>query len=183
MKATEQLMDEHEGVKVMLNILERIYGPSGTAGTLNISHFDEILEFLKVFIDKCHHGKEEDLLFPALIAAGIPENGPITVMLQEHQMGRGYIKAMNDSYVSYMSGDQSSYDVIRRNALDYISLLRSHIEKENNILFVMADRVLSAEKQEELFEGFERIEEERIGVGKHEEFHKMLERLSGIYLK
>jgi hypothetical protein len=46
----------------------------------------------------------------------------------------------------------------------------------------MADSLLSEQSQDELFEGFEKIEEDRIGVGKHEEFHGLLKKLSGIYL-
>ena len=55
-------------------------------------------------------------------------------------------------------------------------------EKENNVLFVVADSRLSEKRQDELFEGFEKIEVDRIGVGKHEEFHGLLEKLSGVYL-
>ena len=66
MKATQQLKDEHEGVKIMLNILEQVCRQLGTKGSLNKEHFEGILDFLKVFVDRCHHGKEEDLLFPAL---------------------------------------------------------------------------------------------------------------------
>ena len=183
MKATQQLRDEHEGVKIMLSILEQLCRPLEAAENLNKEHFEGILEFLKVFVDKCHHGKEEDLLFPALIAVGVPKDGPIAVMLQEHEMGRNYVKAMSDVYATYRAGDKSSYKAIRQNALAYISLLRDHIEKENNVLFVMADNSLSEERQDELFEGFERIEVERIGVGKHEEFHGLLEKLSETYLK
>jgi hemerythrin-like domain-containing protein len=62
-------------------------------------------------------------------------------------------------------------------------LLKDHIEKENSVLFMMADSRLSEKRQDELFEGFEKIEEERIGVGKHEEFHGLLKKLSGAYLK
>jgi hypothetical protein len=47
---------------------------------------------------------------------------------------------------------------------------------------VMADSRLSEKRQDELFEGFEKIEEERIGVGKHEQFHGLLEKLSQLYL-
>ena len=183
MKATEQLRNEHEGIKVMLNILEQICRQLETDGNLNKEHFDGILEFLKVFVDKCHHGKEEDLLFPALIAAGVPKDGPIAVMLQEHQMGRNYIKAMSDTYNVYLGGDKPSYKAVGQNAFSYISLLRNHIDKENNVLFMMADSLLSDIKQDELFEGFEGIEKERIGVGKHEEFHGLLKNLSKIYLK
>jgi hemerythrin-like domain-containing protein len=182
MKATQQLRDEHEGVKIMLSILEQVCQQLEAAGSLNKEHFEGILEFLKVFVDKCHHGKEEELLFPALVAVGVPEDGPIAVMLQEHEMGRNYIRAMSDAYATYIEGNKSSYKSIRQNALAYISLLRNHIEKENTVLFVLADSHLSEGRQAELFEGFERIEVERIGLGKHEEFHGLLKKLSGIYL-
>ena len=183
MKATQQLRDEHEGIKVMLAILEKVTQQFETAGTLNKEHFEGILEFLKVFVDKCHHGKEEDLLFPALVAAGVPERGPIAVMLREHEIGRGYVRAMDKAYAGYTTGDSSlSKDIVQK-AHGYIALLRDHIEKENNVLFAMADDRLSEKEQDELFEGFEKIEVERIGIGRHEEFHGLIKTLSGIYLK
>lgn len=181
MKATQQLRNEHEGIKVMLNILEQVCQQLQKDGNLNKEHFDGVLEFLKVFVDKCHHGKEEDLLFPALIKAGMPKDGPVAVMLMEHQMGRNYIKAIADAYFVFVKGDKNSTTAIIQNTMAYISLLRNHIEKENNILFVMADNALSEKTQDELFEGFERIEEERIGIGKHEEFHALLKKLSTMY--
>ena len=89
---------------------------------------------------------------------------------------------MSIGFAGYMTGEKSSSKEVLKNARAYISLLRDHIEKENNVLFVMADNLLSEKRQDELFEGFEKIEEERIGVGKHEEFHGLLNKLSGIYL-
>jgi hemerythrin-like domain-containing protein len=183
MKATRQLRDEHEGVRIMLGILEKLCEKFETSGSIDKEHFEGILEFLKVFVDQCHHAKEEELLFPALIAAGVPEEGPIAVMLREHEMGRGYVRTMSRTWGTYMTGDKSSSGEIIQNAQDYILLLRNHIEKENDVLFVMADDLLSEKKQDELFEGFEKIEEERIGVSKHEEFHGLIKKLSGIYLK
>ncbi len=52
MKATQQLRDEHEGVNIMLNILEKLCQQLATIGSLNKEHFEGILEFLKVFVDK-----------------------------------------------------------------------------------------------------------------------------------
>jgi len=182
MKATQQLKDEHEGIKIMLSILGEVSRQLETTGNLNKEHFDGILEFLKVFVDKCHHAKEEELLFPALVVAGVPKDGPIEVMLNEHETGRNYIKAMNAAFEEYIAGDMSLSANIMQNIHGYSSLLRDHIEKENAVLFVMADKLLSEEKQDELLEGFEKIESERIGVGKHEEFHGLLKKLSGIYL-
>jgi hemerythrin-like domain-containing protein len=182
MKAIQQLRDEHEGVKIMLSILERVCQQLEAVGNLNKAHFEGVLEFLRVFVDKCHHGKEEDLLFPALIAVGVPKEDLIAVLLREHEMGRRYVKAMSEGYVTYIAADKSTSKDIIQNGHGYISLLKDHIEKENNVLFVMADSRLSGKRQDELFEGFEKIEEERIGVGKHEQFHSLLEKLSRVYL-
>lgn len=182
MKATQQLKDEHEGIKIMLRILEQVCRQLEAAGNLNKGHFEGILEFLSVFVDRCHHGKEEELLFPALIAAGVPKEGPVAVMLHEHEMGRNYVKAMSQAHAAYLAEDGSSSEDIVQNARDYIALLKDHIEKENKVLFVTADSRLSEKTQNRLFEGFETIEAERIGVGRHEEFHDLLEKLSGIYL-
>jgi len=182
MRATQQLRDEHEGVKIMLSVLGQVCQQLEATGNLNTEHFEGILEFLKIFVDKCHHGKEEELLFPALVAVGVPEDGPIAVMLHEHEMGRNHVKAMSTAFAGYMTGSISSSKDVLENAHGYISLLRDHIEKETNVIFVMADSLLSEQRQDELFEGFEKIEEDRIGAGKHEEFHGLLKKLSGIYL-
>jgi hemerythrin-like domain-containing protein len=181
MKATQQLKDEHESVKVMLGILGHVYRKLESTGSLNIEHFEKILEFLKVFVDKCHHGKEEELFFPALETAGIPKDGPIAVMLYEHEMGRKYIRAMSDAFAQYLKKNKSAAANISQHAKNYIDLLMAHIEAENNVLFAMADSRLSQKTQNELFSGFEKIEELQIGAGKHEEFHALLTKLGGIY--
>lgn len=62
-------------------------------------------------------------------------------------------------------------------------LLTDHIDKENNILFAMADDRLSTETQEKLFEGYAKIEASRIGAGRHEEFHALLHKRGDVYLK
>jgi hemerythrin-like domain-containing protein len=182
MKATRQLKEEHEGIKIMLSILKRVCKQLESKGRLNKEHFEGILEFLKVFVDTCHHGKEEDLLFPALEAAGVPKEGPIATALHQHELGRNHVKAMSNAFSVFVAGDGASSQDIVQNAQDYILLLKDHIEMENTVLFVAADNRLSEKKQNELFEGFEKIEEDRMGVGKHEAFHTLLKNLSQIYL-
>ena len=180
MKPTEQLKAEHEGIKLMLKILDKVFAkPEG----INHEHFTKILEFLKVFVDKCHHGKEEDLLMPAMIEAGVSkEKGAIKFTLMEHAEGRVYIKGMSDAFDRIKKGDSKASGKIVENGNNYIDLLIKHIDKEESILFPMADKVLSQAKQTELEEGFEKLEVERIGLGKHEEFHKLLHQLKEIYL-
>ena len=180
-KATQQLKDEHDGIKLMFQILYKICERHKATGDLNIDHLVNIIEFFKIFVDKCHHGKEEDLLFPAMEQAGIPRQGPIGVMLAEHEKGRGYVKAINAALEKYQTGDKSAAVELTENAEEYMDLMLSHIDKEDNVLYPMGDQRFSKEKDEELYGEFEKIEEERIGAGKHEEFHKLLRNLKEIY--
>jgi len=183
MKPTEQLKAEHEGVKLMLRILDKVCDKIKSTQELNQEHFTKMLEFLKVFVDKCHHGKEEDLLFPALEEAGVPKKGgPIGVMLIEHEQGRNHIKGMSEAFDKFKKGDRKASVKIAENSESYIAILTQHIDKEEGILFPMADKVLSKATQDELNEEFEKLEVERIGLGKHEEFHKLLHQLKEIYL-
>jgi hemerythrin-like domain-containing protein len=181
-KATQQLKDEHEGIKLMFQILDKLCEKLKTHGELNTDHLGDILEFFKVFVDKCHHGKEEDLLFPAMAQAGIPRHGgPIGVMLAEHEMGRGYVRLIQAALERYTSGDKTASDAIIDNAKGYIALMLGHIDKEDHVLYPMGDQRFSKEKDKALFEGFEKIEEARIGLGKHEEFHRLMHNLKEIY--
>ncbi len=183
MKATQQLKDEHEGIKLMLSIMEKICGNLKNGEDLNVNHYKKIIDFLKTFADKCHHGKEEGILFPAMGQRGIPhEGGPIGVMLYEHEQGRAFIKGMNDALAAYENGNQDSVKDLIAASEGYIQLLRDHIEKENNILFMMADQVLTEPEQAQIFDEFEKLEEEKIGLGKHEEYHQLLHELRDIYL-
>lgn len=184
MKASRQLRDEHEGIRTMLRIMEVIRKQAQNSGNFDKAHFAAILEFLKVFVDQCHHAKEEELLFPALEAAGVPKDGgPIGVMLHEHALGRELVKTMEASFNALSkNGGQSALQEVSHHTEEYIALLSGHIDKESGILFDMADHMLSEMKQRELHEAFEKIEEERIGAGKHEAFHKLLHTLHDIYL-
>ena len=183
MKSTDELSSEHRGIEVMLDILDEAARRIVTGEPADFGHLEGMMEFLSVFADKCHHGKEEEFLFPGLEAAGIPnEGGPIGVMLSEHRKGRECIAGMKKGVAALMAEDEEGNFLFADNAREYTALLRQHIQKEDNVLFVMAAQRLDATKDEELFREFEKLEEERIGKGKHEEFHALLDRLKEIYL-
>jgi hemerythrin-like domain-containing protein len=168
-KATQDLRNEHDAILHVFTILDKVLS-SDTKEEAEILKFgNELIYFLKIFADKCHHGKEEDYLFKELVAKGIPnEGGPIGVMLREHQQGREYIALMSETLESK---DLAKFKSM---ATKYRDHLRSHINKENNALFVMADQLLDEANQEALYEKFELHEETVIGHGVHEELHAMI---------
>lgn len=184
MQPIKDLKIENDAIRVTLRILDKICQRIEMSGNeLDIRHMDQLLDFFRVFVDQCHHGKEEELLFPALETIGVShKGGPIEVMLYEHQQGREYVRTMADATDQFKKGDWAAADEFVKTAREYITLLNQHIYKENNVLFPLAEKHLSKEELARLSEGFELIETEKIGIGRHDEFHKMLNDLESTYL-
>jgi hemerythrin-like domain-containing protein len=184
MNPIETLKNEHEAVRLTLRILDTIVAGAEKTGTVSRpEHLEMLLEFFRVFVDTCHHGKEEALLFPALEAAGIPrEGGPIGVMLNEHERGREHVRGMKAALTRVQDGESTAVTDLAQHARAYIQLLDQHIEKENNVLFAMAAQHLPAARLNQLNGEFEKIETEKIGAGRHEAFHRMLDELKNVYL-
>ena len=183
MKPIEYLKAEHEGILLMLDVLERMSERIAAGKSVPTDHLKQVLDFLQVFADKCHHGKEERLLFSAMEAAGVPkQGGPLAVMLSEHGRGRLFIGEMKNLVNAYEKGESGALLVFTNPALQYVNLLRSHIWKENNVLFPMAEKVVPADKLRLIEEQFDRFEKEEIGQGTHEAFHETIDKLSKIYL-
>ena len=183
MNATKHLMIEHESVLKMLEIMTAVANQLNNGENLPAGDLEDILLFLRVFVDKCHHGKEENILFPKLVEIGIPnEGGPVGMMLHEHVIGRGYIAGFAAGTAKYKAGDKEGAKEITENIKGYSDLLTSHIFKENNVLYKMADMHLTSQDQTALMERFEQLQEVVLGQGKYEEYKLSLERIAQQYL-
>lgn len=182
MNPTRDLKHEHEIVKHALRIMGKICDRVESGEPPNGEHLAQLLEFLTEFVDKCHHAKEEELLFPAMERAAAAQAKPmIAQMLAEHQTGRAHIRSMKEAFAHYQAGRADALHEFIQPSRDYINLLNSHILKEDNMLYQVADQVLSPQQQQELEEGFEQVEVERTGPGKHEEYHQMIHHLERVY--
>lgn len=182
MKVTDDLKHEHNAVLVALQLLEKIAAAVVAKDDQAPAHLDQLLDFFRGFVDRCHHGKEEDILFPELERRGVPrEGGPIGVMLWEHEVGRGHVRAITEELECVKRGDARGAAAITDHAWAYQQMLQAHIHKENNVLFPMADRLVPGDVADKLYEQFEALERDRIGDGKHEAYHDMLHHLKGHY--
>jgi hemerythrin-like domain-containing protein len=177
-KAIDDLMNEHEAVNTAIQILDVMINKVESTQSMDEKDMHEMLEFLREFVDRCHHGKEELHLFPAMVSAGVPEQGgPIGVLLAEHAQGRQLIRAMEASMAAEVDRNRLSHA-----AREYSSLYRIHIHKENGIMFPMANRVLSESQKGTVFAGFEEIEETVVGHERHAELLNVLGGLKEKYL-
>jgi hemerythrin-like domain-containing protein len=181
--ATPVLRKEHDAVLRMLEVTEKVSRLAEKGESLDPVTLSNLLEFFRVFADPCHHGKEEDILFPALENKGMPRHGgPLGVMFREHERGRDLIREIGEATDSIRNNEAGSGRCWAKAARGYISFLREHIFKENNMLFVMAEKILNASEQASLKAAFDRLEEEKMGSGTHERLHAVMGKLSPQFL-
>lgn len=175
--ATENLKNDHVHILKLTDVMEQV----AQTNDPDIKHLETILELIRKFADGFHHAKEENLLFPLMGEKGFSnEQGPVAVMLHEHDSGRDYVKNMSENINLYKNGDVNAIPKIRENMLGYVHLLRNHIEKENNILFRMADNILNINEQESLLNQFEEVGN-KMGKGKIENYLLQIHDLSKAY--
>ncbi len=176
-KATALLSDEHRVIERVLAAVEKLTEKPALA---SLDSWKKALDFIRHFADQCHHIKEEKVLFPALEEHGIPsDGGPVGMMLTEHEEGRSYVRAMAAAIVLLEAKNDAAAAVLFSSARAYIRLLREHIQKEDEILFRMADEVISADEQKKLLAAFAQHEAEEMGAEVHEKYLKIAEELAG----
>jgi hemerythrin-like domain-containing protein len=140
---TRILRDQHRKILKIADVLEEVLAHEPQPGAFDYDALDDCVAFIRLYADALHHGKEEELLFPELESLGMPrQSGPIAVMLAEHRLGREHAKAMADAIGPARGGDAAARQRLMHAGLGYVSLIRGHILKEDNILFDMADQMI-----------------------------------------
>lgn len=178
--STKDLIEEHSNIMMMLKVMEQIAIRLERGEAVDATHLQQMVEYLENFTDKCHHGKEEDFLFPALLHN--PQNqATINQLLGEHKTGRDLITGMAASLVGYQPGNADAMH-IAKNIQAYVELIKDHIRKENEYLFQLADQQLPQEFSLSIQAQYDRFEEEMLGVGKYDQYQQWLRDLEAVYL-
>ena len=181
---SEVLVAEHQVILRVIGVLQRLVIRSEKGEGFEVASLRRCVEFFRYFADACHHAKEEDLLFPALEARGMPrDGGPIGVMLYEHTIARQCTKAMGEALDARDQGISESEAQFCRTANQYIELLSNHIGKEDNCLFPMGDEALTGEDQESLCIQFCEVGCKTFGGKKREQLEAIADELEAQWSK
>lgn len=178
MNPTYDLKGEHDAILIVLSAMKKI-----ASDILDRKHFDlfrvaQILEFLKTYIDRAHHDKEEEVLFPALIECNVPWIADtIQLLMDEHIIARGYMQTIERNLLYYLEGYTYTYENMALSMLNYVALEENHIKVENLALLPLADRVLSKTKLECISVDFDHIQKREIGQFKYLEYYILLRKL------
>lgn len=156
---TRVMSDEHQLILRMIALVEQNTQLLEEGRFKNLQFFIDAVDFIRNYADRFHHAKEEDVLFIELIKNGMPEKqSPIEAMHMEHEQGRAYVRGMEAAAQKALDGWPGQIPVIAENAKGYAKLLRDHIDKEDNILYPLAERVLPEEVRSGMLMAYEQAE-------------------------
>lgn len=167
------LSGEHENILKVADALESEIGQLKNRD-IDTFFFEEVFDFIRNYVDKLHHAKEEDILFKEFnkcAEEGRVHCNPVEQMLVEHDEGRKNLKMMESGLT------EGNKDKLIEGGKGYIMLIRDHIFKEDNILYPMADEALDDKTKKSMLEKFKEI-----NAGKKKEierFEKFAKGLSG----
>ncbi len=176
--ATRVLRREHQSIRQVLNFAEGLSMKIDRGEHTSPEVVDKVMSFFRLFVDRCHHSKEEDVFFPMLESKGVRAwGGPLGMMLMEHERARALIQEMSEAAEAYKTDEEAAGKRWARAAWDYSGLMQEHFGKEEDVLFRMADNVLGPEEQATIAADFAKLENEKLGPGKYEELETMMKEL------
>lgn len=173
----EILKNEHRIIEQVLRSLNGMCCQLESGTAVPPETLLQVVDFIRKFTDEFHHEKEETYLFPLLAKHGIPTaNGPIGCMLHEHEVGRGCVAEMARAAEAYRKGEAQAGRQFADVARQYLNLLVFHIQKEDQVLFQMAENVLDRQEAAALYQNFQEVEE-KFGLRCCEEYVQLAKKL------
>lgn len=177
MNCIELMVEEHKNIKRMLAVIRKFCYKILKGESVEYTDFDKIIDFVRNYADRHHHGKEESMLFSRMME----DLGPTAEKLVrygmnvEHDLGRLHMMELEAAVKRVLDGDgEARLDVIA-NAISYTHLLHRHIDKEDSVVYKYAQRGLSQATMEKIDEESEKFECDARSQGVQDKYLKMIE--------
>lgn len=175
--STEILEEEHRSIQRIAGVMLVWAEHLGRGHALPMQSLNDLVEFMRTYADRCHHGKEETYLFPALERSGVPLTGcPVGALRHEHQTGRALVGQLAEAVAVYSPENPATRQPVEEALRALAGLYPNHIWKEDYLAFPMARKVLSAAEEQKLQEAFAQVEKE-VGQDVHQRMEAIALRL------
>ncbi len=148
------LMIEHRWIERMIQLMARELARLEETGRADVEFLDAAVDFIRTYADRCHHGKEEDILFKALREKNLtPELKRILEeLIREHAWGRKTVGSLVQARKQYASGETAALDTLRRLLGELVEFYPRHIEKEDKHFFLPVMEYFSQAEKDALLE-------------------------------
>jgi len=152
------LMIEHRLIERMIAVMGLRLREFGVTGKADVDFIDEAVDFIRTYADRCHHGKEEDILFRELAKKELSKEHRQIMpdLIGEHAIARDTVRNLVEARLHYAAGDDDTLGKITHSISFLVEFYPKHIEKEDKHFFMpIMDYFTSEEKDAMLKEGFE----------------------------
>ena len=132
------LMIEHRLIERMIKIMQVNLENIRKESKVDTLFVDTAVDFIRTYADRCHHGKEEDILFRDLAKKKMSDEHQriMQELIEEHKMGRNNVKKLVEAKEKYVQGDKDTLKDIVSNMETLVKFYPKHIEKEDKHFFI-----------------------------------------------
>jgi len=181
MNAHGPLMIEHRLIERMLSVIKTAIFKIEFKHEVDPVFVDFAVDFIRVYVDRTHHGKEEDILFRELKQKPLSADDLRTMneLIDEHVLVRQTTELIVSANDRYRAGDFIALIIIANNLKTIIEFFPKHIEKEEKRFYPASRTYFSDEEDQALLEEFGRLDQKMV----HEKYRSAIEKLENQQLQ
>lgn len=169
------LMLEHRLIERMAALLKKEAEKTEANGPININFIGIALDFFRSYADRCHHGKEENILFRDLEKKKLSfeHKNMLAGLLQDHIRARELVGKLDSGRLRYLQKESAAANDIKECINKLIDLYKGHIQKEDKQFFIPSMGYFTKREQEKMLCEFEEFDKMLI----HEKYRKLVEQI------
>ncbi|MFH0910688.1 MAG: hemerythrin domain-containing protein [Planctomycetota bacterium] len=166
------LMIEHRLIEKMIGRIEAAVRLAQETGRIDSAFFEGATDFLRTYADRCHHGKEEDILFRALQEKPLSHEHRRVMdeLKEEHIAGRKMVRKLLEATKRAAAGTPEAAKDAASYAETLIRFYPAHIDKEDNHFFRPAMEYLTKAEQHAMLIDFQVFDQKLI----HEKYKALV---------
>jgi hemerythrin-like domain-containing protein len=175
MQARAPLMIEHRVIERMIALIRSSLGEIESSQRVDPVFIDTVVDFIRMYADRTHHGKEEDIMFRRLESRKLSEEDRriMEELIQEHVLGRRKTQSVVDANARYRRGDASALSDITAGLRELVGFYPQHIAKEDKIFFPAARKYVSDAEDRQMLSDFYEFDRRMI----HEKYDLLIREL------
>jgi hemerythrin-like domain-containing protein len=175
MQARGPLMVEHRLIERMISLIKHALTNIESTHKVDPLFVDTAVDFIRMYADRTHHGKEEDILFRDLSnrALSSEDQRIMKELIEEHIFGRQTTKGLVEANTRYRNGDASALPDIAAKLRILVEFYPKHIEKEDKVFFPAARNYFTEEEDQAMLAEFWEFDRKMI----HEKYEALVEGL------
>jgi hemerythrin-like domain-containing protein len=175
MQSRGPLMIEHRLIERMITLVQQKLNQIESTNQVDPLFIDTVVDFIRIYADRTHHGKEEDILFKRLENKQMSDQDRLIMeeLVDEHVLGRKTTKELVEANAQYRVGKKTALAVIVSKLKRLVDFYPKHIEKEDKVFFPAYMQYLSDEEDQLMLKEFYEFDREMI----HEKYKIVLKNL------